>query len=301
MERTQIVVILVDDDQDLCRTTSDALAAEGFTVRVALTFDAAVKLIHSYRHLLVAVLVDPWSPNFRDGHTMLSLLSGNYKQTALPIAWTCPELAADPEYRNLARIRGAYETIGKDDTKELISYLKTSPIWDLMIGSNSLDDLTGLNNRRGFTEAAKVQLRMHARQGHPDVSSIIMADMDNFKLINDDHGHSMGDSALKSVARVLSNSFRYTDTLGRYSGDEFIALASGMNESMFYHTINPKMKQGLDAVNLIGRGKVRVELAISCGAAQIDLVRMMRVGVEETLAEAIERADLVMQKRKKGR
>lgn len=84
------------------------------------------------------------------------------------------------------------------------------------------DPLTGLNNRRAFTDTTEAILRMAAREGRS--TSIMLIDIDDFKRINDNHGHATGDAALLHVSRLLIDSLRASDVYGRYGGDEFAVL-----------------------------------------------------------------------------
>lgn len=82
------------------------------------------------------------------------------------------------------------------------------------------DPLTGTLNRRGFFERAELELARSARSGRS--YSLLLADLDNFKLTNDTLGHSAGDAALRAVASLLAGSIRTSDILARYGGEEFI-------------------------------------------------------------------------------
>ena len=85
------------------------------------------------------------------------------------------------------------------------------------------DELTGLYNRRGFiTNAEKV---LADPFNIDKIAVICYADMDNLKTVNDKYGHDDGDFALRAVARILEESFRESDIIGRIGGDEFIVLA----------------------------------------------------------------------------
>ena len=83
----------------------------------------------------------------------------------------------------------------------------------------SLDELTGLMNRRKFMEMAEAELRRDHRHGRPAV--VVMADIDFFKAINDVHGHAAGDLVLKKLAHLLKENLRETDLVGRIGGEEF--------------------------------------------------------------------------------
>ena len=87
------------------------------------------------------------------------------------------------------------------------------------------DELTGLSNRRGFEMLGERLLRASRRLGLP--LSIVYADLDNMKPINDTYGHDAGDQALIEVADVLSSTLRASDLVARLGGDEFCALLVG--------------------------------------------------------------------------
>lgn len=93
---------------------------------------------------------------------------------------------------------------------------------------SSMDFLTNLLNRRAFNERVTQQLAI-ARRNHWPVS-LIMFDLDHFKLVNDRHGHGVGDTVLAGVADIARKEFRATDTLARHGGEEFIAMLVNCGE-----------------------------------------------------------------------
>ena len=84
------------------------------------------------------------------------------------------------------------------------------------------DSLTGALNTRAFTEILESEIRRACRHKNP--ISIVYIDLDNFKEVNDRYGHSVGNSVLKSVTRVIKDSVRQTDIVARLGGDEFAIL-----------------------------------------------------------------------------
>ena len=86
----------------------------------------------------------------------------------------------------------------------------------------TLDDLTLISNRRGFTELAKHSLNVCRRKGLS--ASILLFDLNKFKPINDKFGHAEGDRALIVFANILRKVFRESDVFGRLGGDEFAVL-----------------------------------------------------------------------------
>ncbi len=87
----------------------------------------------------------------------------------------------------------------------------------------TIDKLTGVYNRHTFEDLLARELARAQR--HKSALSLIMADIDHFKKINDTCGHQTGDKALKSVADILTQSIRRSDVLGRWGGEEFMILA----------------------------------------------------------------------------
>jgi len=88
------------------------------------------------------------------------------------------------------------------------------------------DALTGLFNRRGFEQHARPLL---SREAGPEHGAVIFLDINGFKAINDEHGHRLGDSLLQSFADRLRSNLRPQDVIGRWGGDEFVALAPGIS------------------------------------------------------------------------
>ena len=100
------------------------------------------------------------------------------------------------------------------------------------IATNQLlceDHLTGLLNRRGFEFRANHILQMCRNQDCE--ASLIYFDLDNFKQINDGHGHQAGDNALLQFSTLLNSTFRDSDLIGRIGGDEFVVLMVNQNDT----------------------------------------------------------------------
>ena len=86
----------------------------------------------------------------------------------------------------------------------------------------SLDGLTRLFQRHYSSAAAEIEWKRANRRQHP--LSILMIDVDNFKMINDTRGHDYGDSVLRTIAATLRKICRLEDVISRYGGDEFMIL-----------------------------------------------------------------------------
>ncbi|HEU5193472.1 MAG TPA: GGDEF domain-containing protein [Methylomirabilota bacterium] len=84
------------------------------------------------------------------------------------------------------------------------------------------DDVTGLYNRRFFSLRLEEELSRYRRFNHP--VSVVLLDLDGFKAVNDDYGHSVGDETLRDVAQILMKHSRGINVVSRYGGDEFAVL-----------------------------------------------------------------------------
>lgn len=99
---------------------------------------------------------------------------------------------------------------------------------DQLRSSATKDALTGVNNRRAYDEQGNQAFSRCRRTSTP--VSMIVIDIDHFKKFNDNHGHKVGDMALKHVADLLKNSLRDYDNLYRYGGEEFVIILPENNK-----------------------------------------------------------------------
>ena len=126
-----------------------------------------------------------------------------------------------------------------------------------------IDDLTGLYNRRGFSELGEQQLRVARRTGRAVL--LVFMDVDDLKRINDRLGHQVGDQALSRVADLLRETFRQSDIIARIGGDEFAVMALEASEDN-QHQLIQRLRERLAEVNdSVG---VPYELSVSVGAAR---------------------------------
>jgi diguanylate cyclase (GGDEF)-like protein len=97
---------------------------------------------------------------------------------------------------------------------------------EMTIALARTDPLTGLLNRRGFSEEVTRRMSRLARAAQP--ACLIYIDLDNFKLVNDTYGHEAGDAALVALCRILRESLRPDDVIARLGGDEFVLWLDGI-------------------------------------------------------------------------
>ena len=127
------------------------------------------------------------------------------------------------------------------------------------------DELTGLYNRRRFEELMQSEIELSQRHG--DISSILIMDIDHFKVINDTHGHPCGDSVLKDIADLLKSKLRKTDILCRIGGEEFVVLCKRANRKEA-EDIAEHLRLTIEQTTL-HYGKKDIQLTVSIGIATI--------------------------------
>jgi two-component system cell cycle response regulator len=128
------------------------------------------------------------------------------------------------------------------------------------------DELTGLANRRHFNRRLVEEVLRTQRYRTP--LSVVLADVDHFKRVNDTHGHPMGDEVLRNTARVFAAAVRTTDTLARYGGEE-IALVLPHTGADGALVLAERLRATLAATVHV-RDDARVQATASFGVASVD-------------------------------
>lgn len=141
------------------------------------------------------------------------------------------------------------------------------------------DALTGLANRRGWLE--QVELAQSRQRRQPTPLSIVLADIDHFKAVNDLHGHEGGDLALRAVARTLEATVREADQVARWGGEEFIVLLHGADLHAAVD-VAEHLRAQIQHIELTHQGRPLL-LSMSFGVTELHSV--------EPLLPAIRRAD----------
>jgi diguanylate cyclase (GGDEF)-like protein/PAS domain S-box-containing protein len=152
------------------------------------------------------------------------------------------------------------------------------------------DPLTGLRNRRLFEHDLRLQVARSRRYG--EEAAVLVIDLDEFKRVNDRHGHRVGDETLKAVARALTRRLRETDLVARLGGDEFAVLLPHIDRDGL-GTVVSSLSRAMPEWS-IDAGDAVLHCSASVGFAVID---QQTAGAEQVLAEA----DRSMYAAKRGR
>jgi len=152
---------------------------------------------------------------------------------------------------------------------------------DKMAELSTKDELTDLYNRRYFMEFAEREVSGAARYGHN--LALCMLDLDNFKLVNDSHGHPAGDAVLRETARLLRESIRQYDLPCRYGGEEFAVIMPNtrlVDAEKFCERLRQKIED-----TPVGYDSKEIRFTVSIGMAQFS------PAADKSLADLIKRAD----------
>lgn len=207
----------LDEGKQLMDTVRPVLADMG--VQEAATLRSRQAALDSARHFafLVAVIGTP-------GGLLLALAFVFFFAERVVARITRIE-------ENARRLESGAPLLEADDDKDEIGDLgrvlvetgtKLADLQRELQRLATVDELTGLANRRGFLALSEHQLRLAARVGAP--VALLFLDLDNLKIVNDTHGHGTGDQMLREIAELLATTFRDSDLSARVGGDEFCVL-----------------------------------------------------------------------------
>lgn len=123
------------------------------------------------------------------------------------------------------------------------------------------DSLTGIANRRHFLNRAQ-EVALKGRH-QPETASVLVLDIDYFKLINDAHGHQAGDAAIRHVAMLANTCLRSGDVFGRIGGEEFAALLPATGDATA-REVAERIRQAIEQTPLVHHGE-QIRLTVSIG------------------------------------
>ncbi|MCJ7498792.1 diguanylate cyclase [bacterium] len=231
-------ILIVEDNPGLNEILRKIVESEGYNVSSVFTGAAALQILEDEGPfdlvLLDVMLPDPESPTGRgmDGLEVCHRIKSNPVQADTMIFLVT--VKDQPEDIMKGIDAGADDYITKPFNTTLLlakikAMLRIKNLSEELKTKNKLleemaitDGLTGIPNYRFFIDKLEDEVKRGRRYSTP--FTLLILDLDNFKDVNDTHGHRHGDFVLKEVASRLQNGLRETDILARYGGDEFALL-----------------------------------------------------------------------------
>ena len=215
-------ILVVDDAMENVQILHQALRDE-HEVLFALSGEKALEIALAQQPDLI--LLDAVMPGM-DGYAVCAALEASPRLQDIPVIFVTA--LSQPEDETRALEAGAVDFISKPFNVAVVrarvrSQLTIKRQADAMRELSMTDGLTGMANRRHFNDRLDAEWRRCARAGMP--LSLIMIDIDHFKLYNDRYGHQAGDLCLQQVSAAMKRcAARPQDLLARYGGEEFILL-----------------------------------------------------------------------------
>ncbi len=174
----------------------------------------------------------------------------------------------------------------KDHYRETTRELKAAR--ERMKQLSITDDLTETYNYRYFMESLELELRRAERYEYP--ISLMMLDIDHFKIYNDTHGHMAGDKVLREVASLIKVTVRHTDILARYGGEEFavILIKTSLDEACQVAERVRKAVEDLtiDHEDTQPEGQLTVSVGVSTLCSQVSSMKELIKTADDALYEA---------------
>lgn len=202
----------------ICRGES----ADALVVAAQWGAESGAALLAAARRAFVGEASErPGEPADDEHHAMLCATRFHGTANGVAILWRARDLGAFA-----AEDRTVLEAVA-DPFGVAIALLARH---EITIALARTDPLTGLLNRRGFSE--EVVRRMARLRQAARAACLVYVDLDNFKLVNDTHGHKAGDAALVALCRILRESSRPGDVIARLGGDEFVLWLDGVGEGV---------------------------------------------------------------------
>ncbi|MBI1749996.1 MAG: diguanylate cyclase [Acidobacteria bacterium] len=290
--KTRCKVLLVEDSPPVARVISELLTAQRSAQFEVEWVDRLASGLESMsRNNIDVVLLDLNLPDSQGIETCQRALAMPHSLPIVVMSGLTDEalaLAAVEEGAQDFLIKG--QTDGDLLVRTLRHAIQRHRLQNRLKDLTLRDDLTGLYNRRGFLTLAEQQLKLARRSGQS--LTLVFADLDNLKQINDTFGHAAGDDAIRAAGEVLHQCFRDSDIIARIGGDEFtVFLVDAADQTG--DAINERLHAMLQAYNHLHRS--RAPISITAGAAR------RSPGSVASIDEFLSLADASLYRRKRAR
>lgn len=270
-------ILIVDDSKSQALYTEKALNAAGMiTKKVTEPLDV-LDTVESFQPEMI--LMDMYMPEC-NGVELAKVIRQEDNYINIPIIYLSGE--EDKERQLAAMAEGGEDFLIKPiDPRHLLSTIRTRGKRARELSQLiARDSLTGLYNHTHILKALDDQIKVAQRNDNQ--LCFVMIDIDHFKLVNDNHGHPVGDEVIKNLALFLSQRLRKTDFIGRYGGEEFAIVLPNVGANDAAHIMN-EIRNNFS--HILHGGQAAINSTFSCGIA-------LHQG--QSISELIDQADQAM-------
>ena len=258
-------LLIVDDDPINLRLL-DGMLSDDYDISVALGGEQALKRVTTTPPDLI--LLDIQMADM-DGYDVCKRLKESEHTCDIPVIFVTANGDANEEIKGLEL--GAVDYITKPFHPLIVkvrlkNHLELKRQRDILNRLSSLDGLTGIANRRYFDKVLAQEWNRTLRSD--DEMSLMMIDVDHFKLYNDHYGHIAGDDCLKAISRTLAAALpRSTDLMARFGGEEFVCVLTSTSQQGAAN-VAEKLRQSVLALGIPhARSDISPMVTISIGTA----------------------------------
>jgi len=281
------LVLIVDDDAEIKDSIHEFITKSGYNCITASSAEEAVELLKS-NHVNVAI-ADIILPG-KDGLELTDIMKQNHDIDVIVMTGYSNEYS----YEEVIT-KGASDLIFKPFRfEELLLRLKKvlknrqvikdrARVLDKLEQLAITDGLTKLYNLRHFYKQLEVEIGRCSRYGHS--LSLLLLDIDNFKIYNDSYGHLEGDKALIRISQIIKSCLRTMDSAYRYGGEEFTVILPETKGKKAKNVAN-RIKRAVELERFLPEPDKVVTVTISIGLTEYFM--------NEQLSTVIKRADQAM-------
>jgi diguanylate cyclase (GGDEF)-like protein len=177
--------------------------------------------------------------------------------------WTTPLARANDDWHTTFTFAGAY-LMGTSWTIGYIMLQRDRA--EVQLHEMAMTDpLTGIHNRRMFFELAEAEFRRAKRTG--TAMTLLMIDIDHFKIVNDTHGHVVGDQVLRHVADTIGKCLRNEDVFVRYGGEEFGVMMVNVSEEIV-RQLSERIRLAVEHAPYLSASGKTITLSVSVGVCR---------------------------------
>ena len=268
-------ILVVDDNPDKLHLLETALSLAGYHVTTATDGDEALAAIESYQPDLV--ITDVMMPRM-NGYELAQQIRANPRTKFIPVIMQTAASKRVEDLRRASEVGALGYITDPTDLDLLLSRTRTllefKAYLDVCEEAAFTDHLTGLANRRRFERQLEREVSRTLRLGHP--FSLLMLDIDNFKSVNDNFGHNVGDEAIRRIGRVLREETRGIDLAARIGGEEF-AIVLVETELKRGLEVAERLRVAIKNMTVPSAGNITASFGVaecpSCAQTSIDLLK----------------------------
>jgi len=254
-------ILVVDDDADKRNLLQVALGMEGYQVRTASDGREALTAVESYPPDLI--ITDITMP-VMDGYELARNIRKNPQTKFIPVILQTAG-RHDPDDIRLGAEVGALGFLSDPTDLDLL-LARTRTLLDFKAHLDTwqeaafTDHLSGLANRRRLERQLELEISRTERYGH--AFSLLMIDIDKFKLVNDTFGHEMGDDVIRQLAKIMREGIRGIDLAARIGGEEFaiILTETPLDKAM---EVAERLKQSIKTAEIPTVGSITVSVGVA--------------------------------------